>query len=90
MKKQDFTKWLRYKLYDLPTEELERILQYYSDAIADRMEDGMTEEEAVDALGTREDILTILRQLQDELEEVRQRHQKIRTEADALVLSAQL
>ena len=49
MKKQDFTKWLRYKLYDLPTEELERILQYYSDAIADRMEDGMTEEEAVDA-----------------------------------------
>lgn len=58
MKKQDFTKWLRYKLYDLPTEELERILQYYSDAIADRMEDGMTEEEAVDALGTREDILT--------------------------------
>lgn len=61
MKKQDFTKWLRYKLYDLPTEELERILQYYSDAIADRMEDGMTEEEAVDALGTREDILTICR-----------------------------
>lgn len=61
MKKQDFTKWLRYKLYDLPTEELERILQYYSDAIADRMEDGMTEEEAVDALGTREDILTTCR-----------------------------
>ena len=61
MKKQDFTKWLRYKLYDLPTEELERILQYYSDAIADRMEDGMTEEEAVDALGTREEILAACR-----------------------------
>ena len=61
MKKQDFTKWLRYKLYDLPTEELERILQYYSDAIADRMEDGMTEEEAVAALGTREEILAACR-----------------------------
>ena len=61
MKKQDFTKWLRYKLYDLPTEELERILQYYSDAIADRMEDGMTEEEAVGAMGTREEILTACR-----------------------------
>ena len=57
MKKQDFEKWLRYTLYDIPTEELERILQYYSDAIADRMEDGMTEEEAVAALGTREEIL---------------------------------
>ena len=61
MKKQDFTKWLRYKLYDLPTEELERILQYYSDAISDRMEDGMTEEEAVDALGTQEEILAACR-----------------------------
>ena len=61
MKKQDFAKWLRYKLYDLPTEELERILQYYSDAISDRMEDDMTEEEAVDALGTQEEILAACR-----------------------------
>ena len=61
MKKQDFTKWLRYTLYDIPTEDLERILQYYSDAIADRMEDGMTEEEAVAALGTREEILAACR-----------------------------
>lgn len=61
MKRQDFAKWLRYQLYDLPTEELERILQYYSDAIADRMEDGMPEEEAVEALGTREEILTACR-----------------------------
>ena len=61
MKKQDFEKWLRYTLYDIPTEDLERILQYYSDAIADRMEDGMTEEEAVAALGTREEILAACR-----------------------------
>ena len=61
MKKQDFEKWLRYTLYDIPTEELERILPYYSDAIADRMEDGMTEEEAVAALGTREEILAACR-----------------------------
>ena len=61
MKKQDFEKWLRYTLYDIPTEEQERILQYYSDAIADRLEDGMTEEEAVAALGTREEILAACR-----------------------------
>ena len=54
-------------------------------AILDRIKQSLGQVEQ-----TREDILTILRQLQDELEEVRQRHQKIRTEADALVLSAQL
>lgn len=61
MKKQDFEKWLRYKLYDLPTEDPERILRYYSDAIADRMEDGMTEKQAIGALGTQEEILTACR-----------------------------
>jgi len=61
MNKKDFKKWLRYTLYDLPTEELERILQYYSDAISDRMEDGMTEEEAVAAMGTQEEILAAFR-----------------------------
>ena len=61
MKKQNFEKWLRYKLYDLPAGELARILQYYQDAIADRMEDGMTEEEAVSAMGTQEEILAACR-----------------------------
>ena len=61
MKKQDFEKWLRYKLYDLPQNELEQVLNYYRNAIADRMEDGMTEEQAIDALGTQEDILAACR-----------------------------
>lgn len=77
MKKQDFAKWLRYQLYDLPTEELERILQYYSDAIADRMEDGMTEEEAVEALGTREEILAACRVGRPTQTAVKHSHKKI-------------
>lgn len=39
---------------------------------------------------TREDILTILRQLQDELEEVRHRHSNIQKNVDTLVLSTEL
>jgi len=39
---------------------------------------------------TREDILTILRQLQDELEDVRHRHSRIKQEVEALILGAEL
>lgn len=39
---------------------------------------------------TREDILTILRQLQDELEEVRRKHSRIKQDVDALILSVEL
>lgn len=39
---------------------------------------------------TREEILRVLRQLQDELDEVRHRHSRIQQDVDALVLSAQL
>ena len=39
---------------------------------------------------TRENILTILRQLQDELEEVRHRHSHIQKDVDTLVLSTEL
>lgn len=39
---------------------------------------------------TREDILSILRQLQDEMEEVRRKRDRVRKELDSLVLSAEL
>lgn len=39
---------------------------------------------------TREDILIILRQLQDELEEVRHKHTRLKNDVDALILSAEL
>lgn len=61
MKRRDFEKWLRYRLFDLSAEELERVIHYYTDAIADRMEDGMTEEEAVSAMGTQDEILAACR-----------------------------
>lgn len=39
---------------------------------------------------TQEDILSILRQLQDEMEEVRRKRDRVRKELDSLVLSAEL
>ena len=51
MNKQEFLGALRKKLAPLPEQEIERSLAYYSEIIDDRMEDGMTEADAVAALG---------------------------------------
>lgn len=61
MTKYDFEDWLRHRLSDLPAEELDRIAAFYRDAIDDRMEEGMTEEEAIYDLGEPETLLEDIR-----------------------------
>ena len=61
MTKYDFEDWLRHRLSDLPREELDRIAAFYMDAIEARMEDGMTEEEAIYDLGEPEALLEAIR-----------------------------
>lgn len=56
-----FEDWLRNRLDDLPPEELDRIVAFYLDAIAERMEEGMTEEEAIHDLGEPESLLAGIR-----------------------------
>lgn len=51
MKRDDFLKELAGHLSYLPPEQVEDIGQFYAEAIADRMEDGMSEDEAVAAMG---------------------------------------
>lgn len=51
MLKQEFLTALSQGLSQLPQEEIQNHLEYYEEMIADRMEDGMTEEAAVEALG---------------------------------------
>ena len=51
MNKLDFLLKLDEKLSGLPEEDIEKSLQYYSEMISDRMEDGLSEEEAVAAVG---------------------------------------
>lgn len=60
MTKLEFLSALRARLTSLSSlsaEDLERSLEYYSESIDDRMEDGLTEEEAVEAMGSIDEIV---------------------------------
>ena len=57
MTKQEFLAELREKLKGLPEQDLEERLSFYSESIEDRMEDGLSEEEAVAGVGTVEEIV---------------------------------
>lgn len=51
MNKQNFLHMLENELYALPESDRREFVDYYSEIIDDRMEDGMSEEEAVEQLG---------------------------------------
>lgn len=57
MTKHDFIINLERYLYSLPQLEKEHVLNFYNETIEDRMEDGMEEEEAINSLGSIEDIV---------------------------------
>jgi uncharacterized membrane protein len=57
MNKQEFLKCLREGLAGLPQEDVERAIDFYEEMIDDRMEDGLTEEEAVASLGSLEEVI---------------------------------
>ncbi len=56
MTKLKFLLSLNEKLSDLPQAEIEERLRFYSEMIEDRMEEGLSEEEAVLAVGSVEEI----------------------------------
>ena len=56
MNKQEFIENLRARLSALPEDELEDRLNFYREMIDDRVEDGLSEEEAVSEIGTVEEI----------------------------------
>lgn len=58
MNKQQFLEAIRNRIKGLPQSDIDKSLDYYSEMIDDRVEDGMTEEEAVAALGTVDEIVT--------------------------------
>ena len=55
MKKQEFLTALWKQLSDMPNSDVERSLDYYSEMIDDRVEAGMSEEEAVAEIGSVEE-----------------------------------
>ncbi len=56
MAKSEFLSELRKRLFGLPEREVEERLGFYSEMIDDRMEEGLSEEEAVAAIGSMEEI----------------------------------
>ena len=58
MTKQEFENKLKKRLRGLPIRDVEDQMSFYSEMIDDRMEDGLSEEEAVADIGTVEKIAT--------------------------------
>ena len=56
MTKQEFLAGLREKLSGLPREDMEERMNFYSEIIDDRMEEGLSEEDAVFAVGNSDEI----------------------------------
>ena len=56
MRKQEFLSALRKRLSSLPKREIEERLLFYSEMIDDRMEEGLSEEAAVRAIGAADAI----------------------------------
>ncbi len=57
MSKQEFLAQLRKGLSGLPQDDIEERLTFYSEMIEDQMEDDVSEEEAVSAIGSVDDIV---------------------------------
>ncbi len=57
MDKFDFITQLRAKLWAIPEEDRQRSVDFYAEMIAERMEDGLSEEEAVAAVGDLDEIV---------------------------------
>ena len=57
MKRVEFLNQLKAQLWALPEADIQCSLDYYSEMIDDRMEDGLSEEEAVAAIGNLDEIV---------------------------------
>ena len=58
MTKQEFLTELRKRLLGVPQKEAEESIGFYSEMIDDRMEEGVSEEDAVSAIGSVDEIAT--------------------------------
>ena len=58
MTKQEFLSKLREGLSRLPKEDIEERVNFYSEMIDDRMEDGISESEAIEKIGTVESVIS--------------------------------
>ena len=77
MNKQEFLRTLGQGLKNLPYAEQDKWIDFYGEMIDDRVEEGLSEEEAVTAIGSVEDVIAqILTQIQPEKKETKKRELK--------------
>ena len=57
MLKSEFLKQLENRLVGIPKEDLNRTIDYYNEIISDKQEDSMSEEEAINSLGSIDEIV---------------------------------
>lgn len=57
MSKKEFLNQLRKGLFGLPKDDIEEHINFYSEMIDDRIEDGLSEEEAINQIGTVNEII---------------------------------
>ena len=57
MKKEEFLKELKKRLKGLPKDDLENRIRFYGEMIDDRIDDGMSEEDAVKEVGTVDEVV---------------------------------
>ena len=57
MTKSEFLSALRARLYGLPSDEIDERMDFYGEAIDDRIEEGCSEEDAVGEMGSLDDIV---------------------------------
>ncbi len=58
MNKQDFLNKLKVRLSNLPKQDVEERLNFYSEMIDDRIEEGLSEEEAVSQIGSVDEVVS--------------------------------
>ncbi len=56
MTKSEYLESIKAKLNGLPEKDIQSAVEYYEEAIDDRIEDGLTEEQAIEEVGTPEEI----------------------------------
>lgn len=56
MTKSEFTRELKSRISHLPKSERKKILQYYYEMISERMDEGMSEARAIEALGSLDEL----------------------------------
>ena len=59
MNKKEFISILEKRLNGIPKQDIDNTIEYYNEIIMDKQDDGLSEEEAINSLGTIDEIINL-------------------------------